>query len=282
MSTEESLTFANFRPGVDNVYDIGGGVIREMADAFGHVLEHKPNVGTLGQLITAVGPLKTLQDNIGHVQEVLRNEVDPIKTARNWVTRTGLLTPVERSFMTAEVLTDVPELVVVTGGVRNWMARRADVARRLEPTNGVLLVGGNRIMSAAEGSDVTPGMTEADYLERVVAPTFENVTIASVESREASGVMAAAAHAIKISGAHKVTVASNAGAWVQNAGQVRYALRGNTFSYDQKYDADGTELFVVSDGFPLGTGDEPTATHQNPLTALGIIARNAQELTRHQ
>lgn len=282
MSTEESLTFANFRPGVDSVYDIGGGVIREMADAFGHILGDGPKVDTLGQLITAVGPLKTLQDNIGHVQEVLGTENDASNMVRNWVTRTGLLTPVERSFMTAEVPTDVPELVVITGGVRNWMVRRADVARGLEPIGRILLVGGNRVMSAAEGPDVAPGMTEADYLERVVAPTFENATVASVESREASGVMAAAAQAITASGIRNVTVASNAGAWVQNAGQLRRALRGPAFAYGPGYDADGTELFVVSDGFPLGTGDEPTATHQNPLTALGIIARNAQELTRHQ
>lgn len=286
MSTNESsevLTFANFQPGVHDVYDIGDGVIEEMSVAFGHVFEEKADVDTLGQLIGAVGSAKTLQDNITHVQEILGDNA--VEIARDWVTRSGLLTPVERSFMTAEAPTEAPEVVVVTGGVRNWMMRRAELALTFEPPSVVLLAGGNRIMKETEGPDVTAGMTEFDYLKEVVKPMFKDARARAMEvdSRIGSGVMAATAHAIGIKGIHTVMVASNAGVGMQNAGQLRYAMRRKSkYSYGPEYDADGTEFFFATDAFPLGTGEEPAATHQNPLTALGIIARNAQELLRHQ
>ena len=79
--------------------------------------------------------------------------------------------------------------------------------------------------------------------------------------------------------ARNVLVVSNAGAWVQNAGQIKRAMMRRLQLDEELPD---NELFVISDEFPLGTGVEPAATHQNPLSALGQIARNAQEFVRHQ
>ncbi len=72
-------------------------------------------------------------------------------------------------------------------------------------------------------------------------------------------------------------MATNAGNWLQNSGQMLRSLVA--------HDSGRIELpatYVISDAFELGTGTEPAATHQNPFTALGQIVRNAQEIVRHQ
>lgn len=290
---ERDLTFANFNL-FNNVYDIGDGVLHEMANVTGHELAPAPDVDNLGGLISAIGPAKELQANISHVQEILGTDQDAIEIARDWVTRTGLLTPVERFFPSNPYKAGDCELgiAVVTGGVRNWMARRAIRLAQLsggaDPLETTFLVAGNRVMKPAEGADVREGMTEADYMEAVIQPQLSNIGLDSEVIRVDSGVgddvMRAAA--VAVSGRYDlhdpskgVFLVSNAGAWVQNSGQFRRALRQIT----PNFDARSSQLAVASDSFKLGeTGAEPTSTHQNPFTALGQIARNAQELARHQ
>ena len=290
---ERDLTFANFNLS-ESVYDIGDGVLREMADATGHELAPAPDVDNLGGLIGAIGPAKELQANISHVQEILGTDQTALNLARGWVTRTGLLTPVERHFPDDrfEVHTSGIKVAIITGGVRNWMARRElrlaqlSGSQRFIPTT--LLVAGNRVLKSVEGPDVTDGMTEADYLESIVKPRLNNLGLASevvrVDSEVGNDVMRAAAEAAARAYdfdnvGNGVAIVSNAGAWVQNAGQFRRALREIVPSFDET----PGQLLVVSDGFKLGeTGAEPTSTHQNPFTALGQIARNAQELAHHQ
>lgn len=298
----EAITFANADFRTVNVYDIGHdselnkngenptGIIPEMAKVFGHELSQAPEEANLGGLIALVGPAKTLQDNIAGVRESLgKNKSDDlaIDMARKWIDRSGLLVPVERSYMNPElVITEEDEfsLAVVTGGVRNWIERRAarlSVAIGKVSIGRVLLVGGNRAMKSAEGPGVKDGMTEAEYMETNLKPRFNeagvSVDVMAVESGVGDEVMRAAAS--EIDPTSKILVASNAGAWVQNAGQFRRAA----IQENPDFDANGEQLYVLSDSFPLGiTGKEPTKTHQNPLSALGQILRNGQEIIRHQ
>lgn len=290
---ERVLTFDQFSLS-DSVYDLGGGVLHEMAASTGHELTAEPDADNLGGLISAIGPAKELQANIGRVQEVLGTDQDALELAREWVSRTGLLSPVERFFPDDRLLVNSTgyEVAVITGGVRNWMARRAIRLAQLsgsqEFIGTTLLVAGNRVMKTAEGPDVTEGMTEADYLDAVVKPQLGNIGLHSevirVDSVVGDDVMRAAAEAAAERNdlsdeGNSVAIVSNAGAWVQNAGQFRRAMQ----SLVPVFDATSAQLLVVSDGFKLGeTGAEPTSTHQNPFTALGQIARNAQELVRHQ
>lgn len=138
-------------------------------------------------------------------------------------------------------------------------------------------------MKPGEGHDVVEGMTEADYMESVIAPRLGEVGIASEVLRVDSGVgdevMRAAAHRaselVDLGEAH-ITVASNAGAWPQNAGQFRRAAQ----VVRQGFDMQGGQLEAIADSFPLGTGTEPAATHQHPLSAVGQIVRNLQEFSR--
>ncbi len=281
----ERLTFKDFSPTNHSVYEIGDGVVPEMAEVFVHDLTSRPNVENLGELIGAIGPAKELQDNIGRVQEVLGTEQDAVGVARNWAERSGLLVPVDRSYMNPEASTsdaDKFSVAVITGGVRNWMQRRADrlIDTDRNMVSDALLVAGRREMREAEGPDVEAGMTEVDYMDSVVRGALEQaglrVEIVRADSIVGDKVMDAAAK--EVGKDDTVLVASNAGAWVQNAGQLRRAM---TRIYP-KADQDGDQLYVVSDSFELGTGQEPTTTHQNPFSALGQIARNAQELRRHQ
>jgi len=292
----ESLTFAEYSPmthGPEGIYRIGAtaasqqGVIQEMARAFDHELSPTPDVDNLGQLIAKVGQAKELQENIGRVQEVLGTNEDAVSMARDWVERSGMLVPVERTFAEGNDRVHIQYgLGIITGGIRNWMNRRAEIALSQLPSHDVWFVAGNRSMKSVEGPDVEDGMSEAEYLREAILPKFEGTGIktALVEVDSAVGDEVMSAGAEKIAAYSDLTnedvsivVVSNAGAWVQNTGQFRRALR----NIQPEFDSNGNQLSVISDAFPLGTGVEPTITHQNPFSALGQIARNAQEFTRH-
>lgn len=292
----QTITFENFAPRVHDVYNIGAtehglGVIPEMAMAFGHELAPEPNPGNLGDLIKVVGQSKELQQNLPRVQEVLGTDQKAVDIARNWVERSGLLVPTERSFMDPNLplpKTEKDAVLFLSGGVRNWMRRRADVALALKERgivkNAIIAVG-NRAMKGVEGPDVRDGMTEADYMDEVIVPILEEADVVTdilrVESSNGSEVMAVGAeHIFEHTNAEPIIVVGNAGAGIQMAGQLRQAFRSVEERHTYSFDPDGSELFIATDGFPLGeTGKEPTSTHQNPFTALGQIARNAKILT---
>jgi hypothetical protein len=301
----EGLTFANYdlrQDGIESIYAVGtgdgtgDGVIEEIAAAFGHELTDTPNVDNLGELIGKVGPAKELQENIGRVQEVLGTDEDAVTIARGWVERSGLLVPVQRSYVRDEAFSERVDWAIITGGVRNWMARRAFRLVELNDEVGVteaLLLAGNRPMKTTEGPDVEEGMTEADYMAEVILPNLTAsgdargipTTLITADTGVGDEVMEKGAKEIARHGFadfdlenDRVAVVSNAGAWVQNAGQFRRAIK---MAVDPHYDRDGDRLFAVSDDFQLGTGTEPTSTHQNPFSATGQIVRNAQELVRN-
>lgn len=307
----EVLTFASYRPdrdGLEGIYEIGAteerpeGVLHEISATFGHELTPTPDAENIGELINAVFRDKELQKNIGRAQEVLGTDDNAVAIARGWVERSGLLIPVERTYITAA---DIPEeaaeeyetsgrpyfkVAAMSGGVRNWMMRRIDRLEELHRTVGigsVLLAAGHRPMSTGEGPDVEEGMVEYNYMEQVIMPRVQQLglwaVLAPAETRNGDEVMAEGAHVLVNEQmmdftADRLAVVSNAGAWVQNGGQIRRAVRS---VIRPDFDNHGNQLFAVSDEFPLGTGTEPTATHQNPFSALGQIARNAQELVRH-
>jgi hypothetical protein len=293
----ETLTFAEYRidrDGLAGIYSIGAtgtdssGILQKMSVAFEHQLSDIPSVDNLGELIGKVGPAKELQENITRVQDALGTDDNAVDIACSWAERSGLLVPVERSYLTAEPIETRINLAVITGGVRNWMKRRADRLVALNATDRidqVLLVAGNREMKAVEGSDVEDGMTESDYMRQIVAKQTSalgiETEVIAVDSGVGDQVMdvgANRAERLVDLSSGLVAVVSNAGAWVQNVGQFRRALRS---SDRHGFDEAGNQLLAVSDGFLLGTGNEPTSTHQNPFRAASQIVRNAQELVRH-
>lgn len=288
--SKAEVNFANFNPAEHSVYEIGGDVIPQIAEVFGHNLTTEPDEDNLGQLIGAVGPKKELQENIDKAVGRIGDSDDATELARSWVEKSGLLLPVERSFTDPDL--DMPigfESVIITGGVANWMHRRAEKINDYVDSSrvmfeGVTLVAGFRPMKEAERADVIDGYTEADYMEEVIAKKLVSSGIAvknviNVDSQVGDDVAEAAVEYGMTKDTKNVLVVSNAGAWVQNAGQIGRAMKRRLQLHENIAD---DQLFVVSDGFPLGTGEEPTSTHQNPFSALGQIARNAQELVRWQ
>lgn len=292
----ETVTFENFAP---EKHDIGAsvtglGVIPEMALVFGHNLDPVPNAENLGSLIQAVGQSKELQQNLPRIQEVLGTDQNGLSIAHGWVEQSGLLVPTERSFMDPNLplpgAGDNP-IALMTGGVRNWMRRRAvkmlELTERGVVKSAVLAVG-KRAMRRAEGPDVRDGMTEADYMDEMIVPILEeagvSTTLLRVDSADGTDVMTAAAeHLFEASDDEPIIVVGNAGAGIQIAGQLRQAFKPKAVAEHYFFDEDGSELFVATDSFPLGeTGQEPTSTHQNPYTALGQIVRNAKILADTQ
>jgi len=281
-----NVRFDNFRIRKDSVYDIGDGVIPEIAVAFEHDLTDEPDPENLGELIAKVGPAKTLQDNIELVKSRIGSTKDASGLAIDWIERSGLLTPVSRSFLNPNLpVPGMVDIALVTGGVRNWMQRRANVLIDLDKADyikRVILAGGNRKMKTVEGTDVIEGMTEADYLEKVVLDKIMRlgrvglVDMVKVNSESGNDVMARVAKRM----GHFTTAAviSNAGAWVQNAGQARRAIMAEHANFDSS----GRRIYVVSDGFPIAKNDEPSVAAQNPYSALGQIVRGAHELVQHQ
>ncbi len=264
-----------------------------MAEFFGYDLTPTPDVKNLGGLIGAVGPAKELQSNIANIQAAIGSDKSAVEIARGWAIRTAFTQPVERYFGNAEEEIEkgsTIHLAIATGGVRNWMVRRMMRMTQLSGAYNIeqaVLLGGIRKMKPAEGKDVAEGMTESDYQQLVLRPQLENLGIEAthlrVESEVGDEIMAEGAKDI----ADMVDLAdpdcvialvSNAGAWVQNAGQMRRALRTRAGVFDSNY----RNLIAVGDGTKLGkTAKEPPSTHQSPFTTVAQIPRNLQEYARH-
>ncbi len=291
----EKLTFDNFSPlehGREAVYRIGAsdgiseGVAKKMANAFSFKLTDAPEVENINSLIDKIAKDKLLQNNIEAAISVLGENA--INITRDWAISSGLLIPVERSYLTAERIDGDIDLAIISGGMRNWMERRASRLIELNKSRkigAVLLVGGNRIMKVSEGPDVIEGMTEADYMQSVVAARLGDSDISSeimrVDSGKGIDVMRGAveksSELVDMANDH-ITVVSNAGIWPQNGGQYLHAAT----EFDSNFNKNPDHFEVVSDSFELGvTGNEPSLTHQNPISAIGAIARNLYELTRH-
>lgn len=280
VEADRGVKFGEFTVGDDirQIAGIKGSLLKELAEIFeGRPYEGDWTVDELGKLIGVVGSAKTLQDNIPAIKGLLPGE-DGKKIAIEWVKQSGLLDPVFRNFENPhQALPEQFDTVVITGGVRNWMMRRAQLLIETAGTQEsnwakeVLLVAGTRQMKTVEGPDVIEDDTEATYMARVIVPMLEEagLTVRLNTPDTASGNEIAKVVAEEVGGGN-VLVACNAGNWVQNGGQIRRAMGGSQ-----------NRLFVVSDSFPVAENDEPPAVAQNPLTAVGIIARNLQELQRH-
>lgn len=281
------IGFGNFNIQTDNVYDIGDGVIPEMAGVFEHDLSEKPEEANLGTLISKVGPAKTFLDNLTVVRNVLGENTESLDMAIDWVDRSGLLVQVERSFVDPSLrLPDTIGTAIISGGVRNWMQRRSELLDKISSNvaiERVLLVAGNRVMNPVEGVDVLQGMTEAEYMEAIIRAKlialgrFPVIDTLSIDSTEGLEVLRQAV--VKVGNVATTLVVGNAGNVIQNAGQYR---RAGISTYGPSFDSRGNQLFMISDEFPVARHGEPAITHQNPYMALGQIARNAQELVRHQ
>jgi hypothetical protein len=270
----------------NGVYGLSDKLLHEMANALAYgELGELPTEQALRGFIRHVGPAKLLQDNIDLVRARLRTHRDAVRIAADWTDRSGVLMPMDGSFLNPGQRASEETDVIITGGVCRWELRRMEeLIRQIangRPIGRVFLVAGSREMAASEHDLVAAyrvrhddGPTESDVMEGVIAPWLKfiglDVKVVAVPSGVGNEVMAHAALAADVVN-RTVTVVSNAPAGIQNAAQLRAAAR----AIDPGYDRNGDQLFVLSAGINVARQGEGPEMHQNPFTALGQIARNA-------
>lgn len=271
-------------------YELSDGLIPEMAEATGFPLSEVPNDDELRSFIGHIGPAKTLQDNIERAQSLLGSQSDATTIAADWVDRSGVLKSVDRTFRDN---TPAPARVgsaIISGGVARWMLRRRNAAESIDPEMvGTLYVPvGNRPMGEGEHQLVKNFMrqhdgrvpTEAEFANAFVAGGLSligfNVKVFPVDDGNGDRVLDAFLNEYPEVLASDVRVIGNAPSVVQSAAQFREAAQ----RVDDSFDTIGAQLYMVGDTIPVARNGEGAATHQNPITALGQIARNAAFLNR--
>lgn len=285
--------FSNYELSPDlNIYELADGMVPEIAQAAGYELTETPNAENLGNLIAKVGPDKELQKNISVVREALGD--DARDQIADWIDRSNVMHPVDRSFMRSESYPGMQfDSIVFTGGVANWMLRRTMHTLRFDPVNDVaghrvVLPIGNREMKPAEHPLVETFMrrehvapTEADFANYFLKGLMEKagfrVELIAVDSNKGDEIMDGLFADQPVLLDQQVLVVSNAPNAIQAAGELRLAGK----KVDASYDNTGVQVFMNQDSFPLARRGESPKTHQNPETALGQLVRNALYLQRN-
>lgn len=297
--SEVNRDFSNYVLSQDKVEELAGGLIPEIAEIVGVDINqipdrpsaNAPTEAGLSELVRVLGPKKELQDNIEGVKALLGP--DYIKIIAGWIDRSGSMFPLERSLVTDEPLPKEIDTLYTGGGVGGWLARRENVMKRFDPdaVGRIVIAAGNRVMKPTEHQLVATFMkrnngrapTEAEFASAwmvgsLVAVGFNNVEVHAVDDGDGNKVLNDLVTQKPEILAGTIVVAANAPNGIQAAGQLRIAARNAQPTFDQ----DGSQLYVCSDSFPLALRGEKPATHQNPATAAGQLARNALFLYKNQ
>ena len=283
--------FSNYElgPGLD-VYRLADGLLPVVAAAADFDLTKTPTAENLGALVGKVGPDKELQKNIGVVRDALGPEAK--EQIADWIESSGILFPVERGFVDNIALPEKTDAIVWSGGVANWMLRRAAFTQRFDPENvgRVFLPLGNRKMKPGEHQLVKTyekqrGKLPTEYefartyvLGGLMVAGFEpKPKILPVGENDGDKILDALFEREPDLLDGTITVVSNAPNAIQAAGQLRLAAVRADVSFDMR----GDQLFMASDSIPLARQGESAKTHQNPETALGQLVRNALFLQKN-
>jgi len=299
----EVLTFDSYSPAehtLSDLYLIGAteehpkGVAQEMAETFGVELappsaSREEITAGFASLRDEVGKSKNLQQNIASVQEKLGTDSDAIGITRDWITRSGLMTPVDRKYITGQSTSGQPfQALILPDQVYNWSVRMGEKAVELSKNHSV----GKVVLAGSDvGVNVPIGprmvkMLSSQYVETIHKPWLRDdrglndVETVLVSSTVGDEVMDATAEyladQVDLKTAN-IGVVSVAGAWMQRAGQFRRAVRKIYPDFDQV----GAQLSAHVKEFPLGHGTEPLTAAQNPIAGSGNIPRALEELSLH-
>jgi hypothetical protein len=293
MSEVAQRNFQNYELG-DNVYELAGGLIPEIADRLDFGLSDTPDSGEMFKLVGVLGKNKVLRNN----QEVTAIDLE---TAADLLERSGVQDPLDRSLWTPGLkLTDLDRdgrnevgFTVLTGAVANWQDRAAQlVAEGIEDGSlpeTVHVVTGTRVMDTKsdqsnpnvqafhEEEDRYP--TESEYSREFVLPTLAlpgatvSLTFYDTDKGERVASNFVTDHKrlfLPVNGTRRaITFARVANAGVQLATQFRGAVieRVNP-DFDNE---EVPEVFVRTDDFPIARTEEQKgdpANYQSPYTGL--------------
>lgn len=303
MSSERD--FSNYRAG-DNVHELAGGIIPELADYFQVALSDVPTVEELGTLVGVVGKNKVLREN-------KETTIISIAEAAAYVDRSGILLPLEGSTLRGrDNLTGAGCIghIIISGGVANWQDRVADLLVSKNKNSGIHIPVGNRIMNSATEltnpniqtfaakSGVPP--TEAQYTEAFVASKlsdagiyFEVYPYDTSDGQEIANKFAADRrdlfmpsdpHDGEITRYTEMMVAGVAGAGIMRAVQFRQAIQKLDPEFDTrvKYASHKTGV-PTNNSDPDGVMNWVTQMHV--LTDTISVARTREQIaspTTHQ
>ena len=290
--------FNSFELG-DNVYELAGCLIPEMAEIAGVDIGDDPNVEKLGQLVGKYGKEKVLRDN---------EPIDiPIETAADLVDRSGVQGALNRSLWTPNLIPDATD-IVVTGGMANWQDRTIKtVLEEAQYYPGMMIhfATGNRVMdtkSEVNNPNIIEFLkrhgeypTETDYSNSFVGPqlSFNGFSISGNHYyfdsghygyQTGNGDEIAKKFVTENQQLFKtgsgITFAKVANAGIQLACQFRKAVR-DYVRQDFDVDPNNPEAFVLTDSFPVARSEEDLgnpAEFQSPFTALRQVALTAKLL----
>lgn len=280
--------FSTVIPG-DDVYELAGGVIPELADRLEVPIGETPNLDDLQAIVTQLGKNKVMQNN-EPVQQMSRLAL------ANLVDASGIQNALNRALWTPEITmpsTDVRR-VIMLGGVANWQDRTTDVILGLPGAYDVYGLGGNRVMDSdleKKNSNIKfihkllgRYPTEAEYIEYIVETEIEvnshnNVWPNVYDTDAATPMLTEFFNNNPQVLDEKLAVARVANTGLIMAIQVRNAARKVNPDFDS--DPSDPQLFVVTDTVPPARSDEEAADalhFQNPQNALRQVVLTAKKL----
>ena len=294
MSDFESYDLADISRNPNRLYELSDGLVPEMAQALGFELSETPDVDNLKAFIGYISPEKTLQDNVALTRERLAkiSDVDAVTTTANWVERSGSLNVISRSFVyPAGDLTRIGfGAAIFNTGVARWQERRAKELIALKERGvrfgEVIIFAGNRKMGETEHSEVEAIAkrtgelpTESDfassYIKDMLTAKDIKTDVVAVDSSNADEIIREGILRKGYLYDLAILAIGNAPSTIQVAAQYRKAARSIEVDEGFRFDEVGNQLYMAGDSIPVARHGENPATHQNPISALGQIARNA-------
>ena len=286
MAEMAERNFRDFELG-DDVYELAGGVIPDIAERLDMKLSTEPNSQELFQLVGALGKNRVLRYN-EDVVAIDRSDAAAL------VDRSGIQRQLSRSLWTPGIRpTDENiDAFVITGAVANWQDRAAEL----------LTWGSSRVIYAAAGNRVMDTVTEktnhnvqrlrakdhrypteSKYVKRVIAPRLEESGHAVVASRYLTkeGPVLATRFFERYPDLldKRVAFARVANAGIQLAAQMRTAARAISPEFDA--DPKDPQVFIMTDSFPLAYLEAQEADprrFQKSATALRQLVLTAKLL----
>jgi hypothetical protein len=303
MSASER-NFNSFHLG-DNVYELAGGLIPEIADRVGVPLGEQPSSESLGALVSVLGTNKVLRNN-----EIV-STIDLSQAAR-FVEKSGVQEALQRSLWHPKGLSRLPisyDATIATGGVANWQDRTAQLIVSdsvIHTFTPVYLPTGNRIMnspSEVKNENVTDFMdlfgaapTESQYAEQYVAPILERagvrVDVIGYDTQNGDEI----AQRFILANPNlfepgnpwdlfeeptrtRLNFARVANAGIQLAVQFRKAAQAANAEFD--VDRGDPQVFIQTDSLPVAQTETQLTMlreYQSPFTALRQVALTAKML----
>jgi hypothetical protein len=280
--------FSTVIPG-DDVYELAGGVIPELADKLEVPIGETPSLEDLQAIATQLGKNKVMRNN-DQVQQVSRLAM------ANLVDTSGIQNALNRALWTPDISTPVFEVrrIIMLGGVANWQDRTVDIILGTEVPFEIHALGGNRVMDT-ETEKENPNIklmfeelgrypTEAEYIKDIVTAEIEINSYSTVlpgayDSDAATPILTEFFNNNPQVLDEKLAVARVANTGLLMAIQVRNAARKINPNFDN--DPADPQLFVLTDTVPPARSDEEAADalhFQNPQNALRQVVLTAKKL----